>query len=465
MGIRVYNTYSKSKEEFIPRKKGKVGMYVCGITPYDKPHLGHARCYVVFDCIYRYLKHRGYDIKYIQNFTDIDDKIIKRSKESGMSIDRLVEKNCAIFMDNMGKLNIKKADHYPRVTEHIKEIIKYIEVLIAKDFAYVNNGSVYYAVRKFPGYGRLSGRNLDELISGARVEVEPGKRDPLDFAMWKKVDAEEPGWESPWGRGRPGWHIECSTMAVKYLGEEVDIHGGGQDLIFPHHENEIAQSEGFTGKGFVKYWIHNGFITINKEKMSKSLGNISTIDDLLDRYPAMGVRLFLLNQHYHSPIDFGPDLVEQAVSSYKRISESLYDINFYMDSFKGKYPKENKGIEEKLNSEFGLYQESMDDDFNTARALGNLNNAINILNANYRKLSRDQLKAGFNRIVELFNVLGVDFRVEVEELDKELMELINKRETARKNRDWKASDKIRQVLLDKGIIVEDTADGPRWKKK
>jgi cysteinyl-tRNA synthetase len=318
MNLEFHNTLTSKKEIFNPLVRGKVGMYVCGITPYDETHLGHARCYVVFDILKRVLEKNGYDVMHIQNFTDVDDKIIVRAIDMGVSPDVYAEPFIQSFHTYMGQLNVKPASVYPRVTTHMKEIIQIIERLILRGLAYELNGSVYYEVRKFSDYGKLSKRKIDELESGARVEVDELKRDPLDFALWKNAKKGEPAWDSPWGPGRPGWHIECSAMSMKYLGEEFDIHGGGQDLIFPHHENEIAQSVGASARAFAKIWIHNGFVTVNQEKMSKSLGNFFTLKDILAKFDPMVVRYFLLGQHYRTPLDFSAATFSTSCSCFSR---------------------------------------------------------------------------------------------------------------------------------------------------
>ncbi|MDO8734830.1 MAG: cysteine--tRNA ligase, partial [Elusimicrobiota bacterium] len=384
--LKIYNTFSGKKEEFIPvDKNGKnVNMYVCGITPYDEVHLGHARCYVVFDVIRRYLKYKDYTVKYIQNFTDIDDKIINRSLEAKIPLAELAQKYIDDYFTQMRKLNIQDADSYPRVTQKIPDIISFIKKIIDNGYGYVAAGDVYFSVRKFKDYGKLSKRNVDDLKSGSRVLPGEQKKDPLDFALWKKAKEGEPSWESPWGKGRPGWHIECSAMSLNEFGlNTFDIHGGGQDLIFPHHENEIAQSEAALGKPFVKYWIHNGFVTINKEKMSKSLGNFFTLREIFEKYqnPKI-VRYMLLAQHYRQPLDFTEDKLEQAKTALSRI----FATNFNCETFKNQYAiGEIKGETEKTNRVFAEFIDSMDDDFNTPEALAKIHEIVNNLHLLFEK--------------------------------------------------------------------------------
>lgn len=458
--IFVHNTLSGKKEEFVPLSPNVVKMYVCGITPYDECHLGHARCYVVFDVIRRYFEYKGYQVKYVQNFTDIDDKIINKSNELKINTNEIAEKYIKEYFKYCKKLNIKPADQYPRVTQRISEIIKVVKTLIDKEFAYVVNGDVYYSVRKFKGYGKLSKRNIDDLQVGARVEPGENKKDPLDFALWKKSKPEEPNWESPWGKGRPGWHIECSVMSLLELcTTTLDVHGGGQDLIFPHHENEIAQSEAFTGKPFSKYWIHNGFVTINREKMSKSLGNFFSLKDIFSKYDPMVVRFFLLSQHYRSPLDFSDDRVDQSKKAYMRIVNCLSRTDEKEGDIKSEINDEIKMIEESFHN-------AMCDDFNTELALSKIFEFVRLAN----KVSGAEYKVIKEKICNLSqDILGINFpvkRFSLEDFDnKEIKKLVEKRELARENKNWQEADNIRKKIEELGCFIEDTPSGARVKPK
>ncbi|MFH1258594.1 MAG: cysteine--tRNA ligase [Elusimicrobiota bacterium] len=468
MSIRLYNTLTGKKEEFIPLAAKEVRMYVCGITPYDSCHLGHARCYVVFDCLRRFFSWSGYQVNYVQNFTDIDDKIIKRAAELKTSPGDLARKYIAEYYIMMDQLNIQRASVYPLVTEHIGEIIDFVQVLLNKGFAYVSEGNVFFSVRKFSGYGRLSKRGLEELLAGARVEVDPRKKDPLDFALWKSVSPEEEiCWDSPWGRGRPGWHIECSTMSKKYLGESFDLHGGGADLIFPHHENEIAQSEGFSGKPMVRCWLHNGFVTIKEDKMSKSLGNFFTVAQIFQQASPMAVRFFLLNQHYRSPLDFSLERLEEAKQGWQRITGAEEKAVFLLDKL-----DEQKQVlpvldekTEKIKNNFRL---AMEDDFNTALAIGEIFNLAGMLNK-YSALGADSLnkiKGALTVLKEFKSILGLELSAENKETEKnKIEELIKKREEARMKKDWASADQLRRELEKLEIVLEDTPHGTRWRKK
>ncbi|MFH1540250.1 MAG: cysteine--tRNA ligase [Elusimicrobiota bacterium] len=434
--LKIYNTLSKEKEEFVPQKDKQVSMYVCGITPYDEVHLGHARCYIVFDVIRRYLKYKDYIVKYIQNFTDIDDKIINRSRELGVYSSELAQKYIDDYFVQMRKLNVQDADSYPRVTQKVPEIIEFIKKIIDNGYGYVvENGDVYFSVRKFDGYGKLSKRNIDDLKSVARILPGESKKDPLDFALWKNAKEGESFWDSPWGKGRPGWHIECSAMSLNEFGfDTLDIHGGGQDLIFPHHENEIAQSEAVLGKQFVRYWIHNGFVTINKEKMSKSLGNFFTLREIFEKYDPMVVRYMLLSQHYRQPLDFSEDKFEQSKSAYQRIVNAVEKTGEI---------KDNILSEQKFVS-------CMDDDFNTPQALAVIHNLV------------DENSA--KTLLRLCDILGliVNTKIEIPEF---IIKLVEQREHARKEKNWKLSDEIREKIKEEGFEVEDTKAGPKIKSQ
>ncbi len=472
--IRVYNTLTRKKEELVPREKGKIYMYVCGLTPDNYPHLGHARAFVVFDTIKRYLKFKGFEVKYVQNYTDIDDKIIKRANEWGISPKEIAETFISMYEKYLNLFNVdREGNIYPRVTENIDDIIKMIKELEDKGFAYETDTGVYFSVKKFPEYGKLSRRKIEDLIKGARIPVDETKKDPLDFALWKKQKPGEPAWNSPWGKGRPGWHIECSVMSMKYLGFSFDIHGGGIDLIFPHHENEIAQSEAWAGdKPYVRYWLHNGLITVNKEKMSKSLGNFFTIEELLKKYQPEVLRLFLLSGDYHSPIDFSFEKLNEIKKSYERIKE-FYN---FLKMMKEKFPEDDEKIRKISDDAMKEFTSFMDDDFNTQGALGVLFKFINkikgeggegsfsyalkvfedMLNILGIKISFKEiknLKEGLIKILSDFNLIEKgDEEKEEEELIKKI---IDERKKMRENKEYEKADKIRERLKELGYEVRD----------
>lgn len=485
--MEVYNTLARRKQEFQPRDPGKVGIYVCGPTTYNYIHLGNARPLVFFDTVRRYLKYKGYDVTYIQNFTDMDDKIIKRAGEEGLDPLALAGKYIAEYFQDADELNVWRADKNPKVTEHIPDIIAMVERLVQNGSAYVLDGDVYFAVREFAGYGKLSGRNIDDMQAGARVEVDTRKRDPLDFALWKSAKPGEPSWDSPWGPGRPGWHIECSAMSLKYLGTNFDIHGGGFDLVFPHHENEIAQSEAATGEPFVRYWLHNGFITVQEEKMSKSLGNFFLVRDILAKYPGDLVRFFLLSTHYRSPLDFADEKLSAAGKGLARIKTSL---RLLAESL-GKPRQEGQTV---IPAEFGgrldalqrSFEAAMDDDFNTALAIGvifdlarEVNTAVQQLGATLSPADRTALLKAkelfvlFNKVMAICKadqntgeIILDDAPEDNTGLAEGLINLvIEVRQEARKKKDWAAADRIRDGLKELGIILEDTPQGIRWKKQ
>lgn len=481
--LKVYNTMSGEKENFIPVDPNNVRMYVCGITAYDVCHLGHARSAIVFDIIKRYLRYRGYKVTHVRNITDIDDKIIKRANEEGISTEAVAKKYTDEYYTDMELLGVSRADIEPNATDHIKEMIETISGLIEKGYAYAVDGDVYFEVAKFAGYGKLSKKNVDDLMAGARVDVDERKKSPLDFALWKSSKPNEPWWESPWGKGRPGWHIECTAMSSKYLGETFDIHGGGADLTFPHHENEIAQSEAYTGKPFVKYWMHNGFITLAKEKMSKSLGNFFTIKEILAKYDPEVVRTFLLSAHYRSPIEFSDVHLNEAESYIDRYYTTATRIaDFIKNAGEKEKPASSEELEALLSSFKDKFQGSMDDDFNTASALGHIFELIREVNKfldakpsgqkakELAQRTRSLLaEAGgilniFNRTSEewyrsLIKVKGITLT------EEKIQGMISARQEARANKDWKTSDNIRNSLLEQGIILEDKADGTGWKVK
>jgi cysteinyl-tRNA synthetase len=489
MTLRIYNTLTRKKDDFIPLQEGKVTMYCCGITAYDFSHIGHTRAAVVFDVIYRYLTYRGYDVTYVRNYTDIDDKIINRANKEGIRCEELAEKYIGEYEKDMGDLRMEKPTFTPRATAHIREMISLIEQLFVRGIAYTSGGDVFYSVSKFKEYGKLSGKNLEELQSGARVDVDERKANPLDFVLWKASKPGEPAWDSPWGKGRPGWHIECSAMSQKYLGETFDIHGGGQDLIFPHHENEIAQSEGATGKPFARYWIHNGFVNINQEKMSKSLGNFLTNRQILSHYHPEVVRIFLLSNHYRSPVDFSDQNLQEAKSHLERFYALLKDLKDLKRDGKDSTPLSAQEPEiRKLVSELtGKFHEAMDDDFNTASALGHLNFCLRNLNGwlnQVKKEGRKQILLSIiDQAMETFSkigrVLGLfledpDHYFEQQKEDKlqalpvteeEIGRLIAERNQARQEKNWARADEIRNLLLTKSILLEDTPQETIWKVK
>ncbi|MDD5772307.1 MAG: cysteine--tRNA ligase [bacterium] len=466
--LKIYNTLSRKKEEFVPLLEGRIGMYVCGVTVYDDCHLGHGRSAVAFDVIRRYLEKLGYKVTFVKNFTDVDDKIINRANKDGIKSEKLTEKYIEAYSRDMAALGVKKADIEPKATEHIKEMVELISDLVKKGYAYESNGDVYFSVRKFKGYGKLSGRSLDELEAGARVEVNEQKKDPLDFALWKKSKPDEPWWDSPWGKGRPGWHIECSAMSKKYLGNTLDIHAGGQDLVFPHHENEVAQSEASTGEQFSRYWMHNGFVNINKEKMSKSLGNFFTISDILKKYDGEVVRFFLLSTHYRSPIDYSDKELDSAGNSVKRIYNTLANIDDLLNRGLQKEKRDDTDEEflSKIKKSEEKFKEGMNDDFNTSEGVAAIFELVRDANIYMEKdPAKDILLSAKNKIRELGNILGL-FQKEIKESIEDVVEQkIKERENARKNKDFAASDRIRDELKNMGIILEDKKDGTRWKKE
>ncbi|WP_027717381.1 cysteine--tRNA ligase [Desulfovirgula thermocuniculi] len=482
--MEIYNTLSKRKEKFVPREPGRVYMYVCGPTTYNFIHLGNARPIVFFDTVRRYLEYRGFRVKYVQNFTDVDDKIINRAREEGCDPLALAEKYVEEYFRDADALHVRRADVHPRVTAHIPDIIELIRRILDRGAAYVVEGDVYFDIGAYPAYGKLSGRSLEEMQAGARVEVDPRKKHPMDFALWKAAKPGEPSWDSPWGRGRPGWHIECSAMSLKYLGSGFDIHGGGSDLIFPHHENEIAQAEAATGETFVRYWMHNGFITVNQEKMSKSLGNFFLVREILAKYPPEAVRFFLLSTHYRSPLDFDDEKMDAARRSVERIKNSLRLLQEALSRPR----REGKGV---ADEEFLAALErcrrgfvaAMDDDFNTALAISMWFELAREANtylhaAGERSVCREALEkaldlaAEFNGVLGIFAVDEATGRMRLEERREEggglaeaLLELLLEvRQEARAKKDWATADRIRDRLKELGIILEDTPAGPRWRR-
>jgi len=491
MSLRIYNSLTKKKEEFTPLQEGKVRMYVCGVTVYDRCHIGHARAAVVFDVIFRFLRHLGYEVAYVRNYTDVDDKIIRRANLEGVSSQKLAERYIREYEEDMQALDVERPTHEPRATENIPQIIALIQKLLDKGFAYTVDGDVYFSVEKFPSYGKLSGRDLEEMRAGTRVEVDERKDNPLDFALWKSSKPGEPEWDSPWGKGRPGWHIECSAMSQRYLGESFDIHGGGKDLIFPHHENEIAQSEAATGQPFVRFWVHNGFVNIDQEKMSKSLGNILAIRDLLKEHHPEVLRLFLLSNHYRSPVDFSLQHMAEARGSLDRFYSALQGMGEFLAGSRQIIPLSPKTLRgvarevyKKVSAAKEKFLEAMEDDFNTALALGHLHDLTRFLNRvlGDKGLRKDPaapalLMAGRNLLWESGKILGLFQQPPAEYFDsqrkrylqakglqeKEIQDLIAKREAARKAKDWARADEIRAQAASSGIVLEDGPTGTTWR--
>lgn len=465
MSITIYNSLTRKKEKFVPIEPNKVKMYVCGPTVYNYIHIGNARPAIVFDTVRRYFEYKGYEVTYVLNFTDVDDKIINASKESGESVESLTNRFINAYLKDVGALGVKKATHHPRVTETIDEIIKFIEALIEKGYAYEVDGDVYFQPRKFKDYGKLSDQSIDELRAGARIKVGEKKKDPLDFALWKKAKEGEISWDSPWGKGRPGWHIECSAMVRKYLGETIDIHAGGQDLTFPHHENEIAQSEALTGKPFANYWMHNGYINIDNEKMSKSLGNFILTKDIIAKYDPMVVRFFMLSVHYRNPINFTDELLESAKNSLERIRISYQNLE-HRKKASTNLALDSEQWLEKIAEKIDAFEAAMDDDFNTANAITVLFELSREANLYLEKNQTDVkvIEAFQNAMKTILDVLGIEMEEE-DLLDDEIERLIEERNEARKARDFERADKIRDMLLEKNIILEDTPQGVRWRRK
>ncbi|MFO7153056.1 MAG: cysteine--tRNA ligase [Bacillota bacterium] len=464
--MKIYNTLTRRKEEFIPLNGNKVTIYACGPTVYDFFHVGNARVFITFDAVRRYLKYRGYDVKFVQNFTDIDDKMIKRANEEGITVKELGDRFIEEYFKDADALNIKRADVHPRATDHIRDIVEFIKVLIEKGYAYVVDGDVYFSARSFPGYGKLSGQKLEELEAGARVEPGEKKRDPLDFALWKAKKPGEPAWPSPWGEGRPGWHIECSVMAIKHLGETIDIHGGGPDLIFPHHENEIAQSEAATGKPFARFFMHVGYLNINNEKMSKSLGNFFTVREILKEYEPEVLRFLMLSSHYRSPINFSKELMEQSKNALERLYTALYAME-HLEKVTPERPAtpEEEEYLKKLLQNKDKFIESMDDDFNTASAIAALFDIVREFNVSLNEnSSREAVKKTKELLLELGGVLGLFSKFQPALLDEEIERMIKERQEARKAKNYALADKIRDELRARGIIIEDTPTGTRWRR-
>ena len=469
MSIQIYNTLSKRKEEFKPLEPGKVKMYVCGPTVYNLIHIGNARPMIIFDTVKRYLEYKGYDVTYVSNFTDIDDKIIKKAIEEGVPSEEISTRYIEECLKDMDGMNMSRNVIHPLATEVIPDMIDMIQTLIDKGYAYNSNGTVYYRVRKFDDYGKLSNKNIEDLEAGHRdikVSGEDNKEDPLDFVLWKPKKEGEPFWASPWSDGRPGWHIECSVMAKKYLGEEIDIHAGGEDLIFPHHENEIAQSEAANGKTFAKYWMHNGFLNINKEKMSKSLGNFLTVRDIAAKFDLSVLRFFMLGAQYRNPINFSDELMESAKNGLDRIKTCVSTLDRLAENASGTLKDSEQNIVAEVNKCKKAFEDAMDDDCNTANAITAVFELVKFSNSNLdEESSADILKFLADTIVTLCGVLGLDVEPKEELLDSDIEKLIEERIAARKNKNFARADEIRDELEVKGIILEDSRDGVHWKRK
>ena len=468
--MKIFNTLTRRKEEFVPLEEGKVKMYVCGPTVYNLIHIGNARPMIIFDTVRRYMEYKGYEVNYVSNFTDVDDKIIKKAIEEGVSAEEISTRYIKECKKDMADMNVKPATTAPQATQEIQGMIDMIQTLIDKGYAYpAADGTVYFRVKKFKEYGKLSHKNLDDLQSGFRslkVSGENQKEDPLDFVLWKPKKEGEPSWPSPWCDGRPGWHIECSVMSKKYLGEEIDIHAGGEDLIFPHHENEIAQSECCNGKIFARYWMHNGFLNIDNRKMSKSLGNFRTVRQIGEQYDLQVLRFFMLNAHYRSPLNFSADLMEAAKNSLERILEAAGKLSDRKDNGAAEnITEEELALLKEAEGFVTKFEAAMDDDFNTADALAAIFELVKFANTNVNENSSKEFAAGlYEELFKLSDVLGLKIEKKEEILDKEIEDLIQERQAARKAKDFKRADEIRDELLKKGIILKDTREGVQWKR-
>ncbi len=478
MALRVYNTLTKKKEDFVPREPGKVSIYACGVTPYNYAHIGNARPPVFWDCVRRFLAYRGYQVTYIQNITDVDDKIINRAAQTNRYPLDLAAEYAAIYQEDLKALGVMPADNYPKVSQHLPDIIEMIRGLTDKGYAYVLKGDVYYSVKKFKDYGKLSGRSLDELQAGARVEVNEAKQDPMDFTLWKAAKPGEISWDSPWGPGRPGWHIECSAMSLKYLGSGFDIHGGGEDLVFPHHENEIAQSEAYSGKEFVKYWLHNAFVTISGERMGKSMGNFSTIRDISRRFSPKVIRFWLLGTHYRNPINFGEEELNAAAKGLERLEIAVFNWKHQLNASIDHDQTNTDGIRQLKETIIQIEREfvaAMEDDFNTPQALASIHDLVRETNRWVLKrefkltaAANEVLAQALTTLITLGGILGIFYQTEPESQSKsldeaEINDYIARRTQAKKEKNWALADEIRDELKSKGVIIEDTPQGVRWR--
>ena len=464
--MKIYNTLTRQKETFIPLEENKIKMYVCGPTVYNFFHIGNARPFMIFDAFRNYMEYRGYEVTYVQNFTDVDDKIIKRANEEGISPIEVAEKYIAEYFKDADALGIKRATVHPRVTENIENIITFIEDLISKGFAYELNGDVYFNSQAYKEYGKLSKQNLEELNLGARIDVNDEKKHPIDFALWKAKKEGEIGWQSPWGEGRPGWHIECSVMSARYLGDTIDIHAGGQDLIFPHHENEIAQSEARSGKQFARYWMHNGYINVDNQKMSKSLGNFFTVRDILSEFSGQVIRFFLLSAHYRNPVNFSKELILQAKAGMERLANSKERLVFTISHAKGQMNESELELVSALENHRDRFIEAMDDDINTADAISIIFELARFSNTNVTEnTSLEWAEKNLSLFNELTGVLNIIKAEDTASIDNEQIEkLIKDRVEAKKNKDFALADAIRDELKSMGIEIEDTRQGTKWKK-
>ncbi len=481
MSIKVYNTLTKQKEEFVPITPGKANIYVCGVTPYNHPHVGNARPFVTWDVIRRFLEHEGYDVTHVQNFTDVDDKIINTANKEGVQWFDICNRYIDSYFEVMDKLHVKRAHVYPRVSEHIEDIIKTVQCLIDNGYAYVVDGDVFYSVEKFEHYGELSGRNLEDMQAGARVDVDDRKQNPMDFALWKSAKPGEPAWDSPWGPGRPGWHIECSTMSMKYLGESFDFHGGGSDLIFPHHENEIAQSEGCTGiHPFVHYWLHNGFITVNEEKMSKSLGNFFMVIDILEHFDPETLRFFIVSTHYRSPLDFSDARLTEAQKSLARLRQAQETLGELKEMMSAGPTEASLALREQIKQMREDFMEAMRDDFNTALAISYMFALAKEINVYHKSVVDAGIKPDgklvsimdsvFAEMCSIIGVLENTATAAVEDAgdskENELVELlIGMRQDARAAKNYALADELRNKLTAIGIVLQDTPQGVKWSKQ
>ncbi len=462
--MKILNTLTRRKEEFKPINEGKVGIYVCGPTVYDYIHIGNARPMIVFDTLRRYLEYKGYEVNYVSNFTDVDDKIIKRANAEGVDASVISERYIAEVKKDMAALNVREATTHPKATEEIPDMIEMVKTLIEKDYAYEVNGTVYFRTRKFKDYGKLSKKNIDDLRSGNRDLLVSGvdeKEDPLDFVLWKPKKEGEPSWPSPWGDGRPGWHLECSVMSKKYIGDVIDIHAGGEDLIFPHHENEIAQSEAANGTEFARYWMHNGFLKINNEKMSKSLGNFFTVREIAEKYPLQVIRFFMLSAHYRSPLNFSAELVEASKNGLERILTAVDRLK----SINGTDGEVDKAAADEMDVFVKKYEDAMDDDLNTADAISVIFELVKYANVNVtEESSKATVELVLNTIEKLCDILGIITEKKEEILDSDIEALIEERQAARKSKNFARADEIRDQLSSMGIILEDTREGVKWKR-
>ena len=470
MEIDLYNTLTRKKDEFVPINEGKVGIYVCGPTVYDYIHIGNARPMIVFDTLRRYFLYKGYEVNYVSNFTDVDDKIIKKANEEGVDSTVISERFIAECKKDMEALNVKEATTHPKATEEIPDMIKMVETLIEKGYAYEVNGTVYFRTRKFSDYGKLSKKNLDDLRGGNRdllVSGQDEKEDPLDFVLWKPKKEGEPSWESPWGDGRPGWHLECSVMSKKYIGDVIDIHAGGEDLIFPHHENEIAQSEAANDKEFARYWMHNGFLKIDNEKMSKSLGNFFTVREIGEKYDLQVIRFFMLSAHYRSPLNFSAELVEASKNGLDRIKTAMSRYEEAVNNASREEMSEEEASHVKeFEAYIGKFEAAMEDDLNTADAISVIFEMVKLGNTTVvsGESGREYASYVYDKIAGLVDILGINVKEEAVLLDEEIENLINERQEARKSKHFARADEIRDLLTEKGIILEDTREGVRWKR-